>query len=92
MIESSVPVASVMGLEHHQPTVSTVWGHGGCSKINNKNGVYSGMIQAMRTSQYFSVNYIGDKMHKTPIFHQQLIPVSALSVGKVGNQHNHYIW
>ena len=25
--ESSVPVVSVQGLEHHHPTVSMIWGH-----------------------------------------------------------------
>ena len=63
MIESSVPVASVMGLEHNQPTMSTLWGHGGWSKINNKKGVNSGNIQALIGYHYFSVKYIGDRLH-----------------------------
>ena len=55
MIESSVPVASVMGLEHNRPTMSTIWGHGGWSKINNKKGVSSGNIQDLRAYHYFSI-------------------------------------
>ena len=31
--ESSVPVASVMILVQHHPTTSTLWGHGGRSKM-----------------------------------------------------------
>ena len=30
--ESSVPVAPVLVLEHHRPTMSMLWGHGGRSK------------------------------------------------------------
>ena len=58
--------------------------------VKNKKGVNSDNIQDMVTSHYFSVKYIGDKLHH-PNFHQQLIPVSALSVVKVGNQNNPYI-
>ena len=28
----SIHVALLMGLEHHHPTMSTLWGHGGWSK------------------------------------------------------------
>ena len=84
-------MAYILGLEHNQPTMSTLWGHGGWSKLNNKKGVNSGRIKSMGTFHYFSVKYIGEKSHH-PIFHQQLIPVSALSVVKVGTQHNPYIW
>ena len=80
-----------MGLEHNQPTMSTLWGHGGWSKINNKKGVSTGKIQSMGNSHYFSFKYIGENLHH-PNFYQQLIPVSALSVVKVGNQHSTYIW
>ena len=75
MIESSVPVASVMGLEQNQPNMSTIWGHGGWSKINNKKGVNSGNIQALIDYHYFSVKYM-ETSCITPIFHQQLTPVS----------------
>ena len=53
MIESSVLVASVTGLEHHQPTMSTLWGDEGWSKTNNKKGVHSGKIEAMGNSHFF---------------------------------------
>ena len=53
MIDSSVPVASVMGLEHNQPTMRTLWVHGGWSKTNNKKGVHSGKIEAMGNSHFF---------------------------------------
>ena len=91
MIDSSVPISSVTGLEHNQPNMSTLWGNGGWSKINNKKGINSGNIQAMRNSHYFSVKYIGDKLHH-PIFHQHLIPVSVLSAVKEVKQHNPYMW
>ena len=35
-IESSVPVASILGLEHHHPIMSKLWGHGGRPKRKRK--------------------------------------------------------
>ena len=71
MIDSSVPISSVTGLEHNQPNMSTLWGNGGWSKINNKKGINSGNIQSMRTSYYFPVKYI-ETSRINPNLHQQL--------------------
>ena len=41
-----------MVLEHHHPTMSTLWGHGGRSKIKNKN------MDHYHTQYSFQVQYI----------------------------------
>ena len=42
--ESSVPVVSVWGLEHHHPTMSTLWGHVDRSKKKEIKYILIGFV------------------------------------------------
>ena len=42
---NSFPVASVRGMEYRHPTMSTLWGHGDCSKRKKDSALFCDIVE-----------------------------------------------